>query len=120
MLTPRASRDLVCLDQLGADGLGAEVFERVGFNRVDAQLGVGLDDGEAAGDWIGLIMVRYIYIYIHTDGDIRKKLLLPALSSMTSMTPGRSCSMDGTWLARTPISPDSAGMLTWMLCVGAC
>lgn len=23
--------------------------------------------------------------------------------------------MEGTWLARTPISPDSAGMLTWTL-----
>lgn len=62
MLAPRATRDFVCLDQLGTDGLGAEVFERVGFNCIDAQLRVGLDDSEAAGDWIGLITVRYICI----------------------------------------------------------
>jgi hypothetical protein len=43
---------------------------------------------------------------------VRKNFLLP-LSSMISTTPALSCSIDGTWLARTPISPDSAGMLTW-------
>lgn len=67
MLTPRATGDLVCLDQLGTDGLGAEVFERVGFNCIDAQLGVGLDDSEATGDWNGLITVRYIGICPQTE-----------------------------------------------------
>ncbi len=43
----------------------------------------------------------------------RKNCLLPPLSSTTSTRPGFNCSMEGTWFARTPISPDSAGMLTW-------
>lgn len=43
---------------------------------------------------------------------IRKKVLLPPLSSMISTRPGFNCSMVGTWFARTPISPDSAGRLT--------
>jgi hypothetical protein len=36
-------------------------------------------------------------------------------SSRISTRPGFSCSMEGTWLARTPISPEAAGMLTWVL-----
>lgn len=47
--------------------------------------------------------------------DIRKNCLLAPLSSTISTRPGFSCSMEGTWLARTPISPPSAGMLTWTL-----
>lgn len=46
---------------------------------------------------------------------IRKNCLVPPLSSMISTRPGFNCSMDGTWLARIPISPDSAGTLTWTL-----
>lgn len=52
LLAPSATQNLVCLNQLGTDSFSAEVFERVGLDRVDAQMGVGLDDGEAAGDWI--------------------------------------------------------------------
>ena len=44
---------------------------------------------------------------------VRKNCLLLPLSSTISTRPGFSCSMEGTWLARTPISPDSAGRLTW-------
>lgn len=51
----------------------------------------------------------------HARVDLRKNCLLPPDSSITSTRPGFSCSMEGTWLARTPISPDSAGMLTWTL-----
>jgi hypothetical protein len=32
---------------------------------------------------------------------------------MTSTTPGRRGSMDGTWLARIPMSPVAAQMFTW-------
>jgi len=49
---------------------------------------------------------------------VRKNCLLPPLSSITSTSPGFNCSIEGTWLARTPISPDSAGMLTWTLTIG--
>jgi hypothetical protein len=42
----------------------------------------------------------------------RKNCLLPPASSMTSTSPGFSCSIDGTWFAKTPISPVSAGRLT--------
>lgn len=34
-------------------------------------------------------------------------------SSTTSTTPGRKGSIEGTWLDKIPISPDSAGMFTW-------
>ena len=34
---------------------------------------------------------------------------------MISTSPGFNCSIEGTWLASTPISPDSAGMLTCTL-----
>lgn len=57
-LAPGAICDLVCLDQLGADGFSTKVFERVGLDRVDAQLGVGLNDGETTGDWIGSVGVH--------------------------------------------------------------
>jgi len=34
--------------------------------------------------------------------------------SMTSTTPGRRGSIEGTWLARMPMSPVAAAMLTWV------
>jgi hypothetical protein len=34
--------------------------------------------------------------------------------SMTSTTPGRRGSIEGTWLARIPMSPVAAAMLTWV------
>jgi hypothetical protein len=53
------------------------------------------------------------------DGyNVRKNCLLAPASSMISTRPGLSCSMAGTWLARIPISPDSAGMFTWTLFLG--
>ena len=52
-----------------------------------------------------VIFARHCYV--------RKKDLFPPASSVTtSTTPGFNCSIEGTWFARTPISPDSAGMLT--------
>jgi hypothetical protein len=45
----------------------------------------------------------------------RKNCLLPPCSSMISTRPGFSCSIEGTWFAKTPISPVSAGRLTWTL-----
>lgn len=54
-----------------------------------------------------------VAVAVVEDDDVRKYCLLLPLSSMTSTRPGFSCSMEGTWLARTPISPETAGMLTW-------
>ena len=34
--------------------------------------------------------------------------------SITSTTPGRIGSIEGTWLARMPMSPVAAEMLTWV------
>ncbi|KAH3677834.1 hypothetical protein OGATHE_000488 [Ogataea polymorpha] len=34
--------------------------------------------------------------------------------SITSTTPGANSSTVGTWLAKTPISPELAGRLTWL------
>lgn len=47
--------------------------------------------------------------------NVQKNCLLPPLSSMISTKPGFSCSIEGTCCARIPISPDSAGILTWTL-----
>ena len=47
--------------------------------------------------------------------NIRKNCLLPPLSSIISTKPGFNCSIDGTWFDSMPISPDSAGTLTWTL-----
>lgn len=41
-----------------------------------------------------------------------KNFWLP-VDSTTSTTPGRKASIEGTWLERIPMSPDSAGMFTW-------
>lgn len=48
-------------------------------------------------------------------GHVRKNCLLPPLSSIISIRPGFSCSIEGTWFAKTPISPVSAARLTWTL-----
>ena len=66
----------------------------------------------------GISKPYHIHCFSSTEnweGHIRKKCLLPPLSSIISTKPGFSCSIEGTWLARTPISPDSAGMFTCTL-----
>jgi hypothetical protein len=50
----------------------------------------------------------------------RKNCLLPPCSSMISTRPGFNCSMEGTWPAKTPMSPVSAGRLTWTLYKASC
>lgn len=104
----------------------AEIFKGEPLHSVDAQLGIRLDDSKSSGDWIvkdtwsAYIPLRFFNPRPTPEssfqfGHIRKNRLLPPLSSMISTKPGFNCSMDGTWFARTPISPDSAGMLTWTL-----
>lgn len=111
--------------------VGAEVLKRETLNSVDAQLGVGLDNGESTGDcsstgyacqhcsilhWCSRIDQSWLAARCQPGlSDVRKNFLVAPPSSTTSTRPGLSCSIEGTWLARTPISPDSAGMLTWTL-----
>lgn len=52
LLAPSTIHNLAGLSQLGTDGLSAEILERVGLDSIDAQLGVWLDDSEAARDYI--------------------------------------------------------------------
>lgn len=100
--------------------VGAEVFQGVTLDGVDAQLGVGLDNSETARHchWEGIVSC---IVPLHLDSvgggrsDVRKYCLVAPPSSTISTIPGFSCSMEGTWLARTPISPEAAGMLTWVL-----
>lgn len=103
--------------------VGGEVLQREGLNSVDAELRVGLDNGKASRNYQSsqwsvehpAIIAFPVFSSISVDpesGHVRKNFLLPPFSSMISTTPGFSCSMDGTWFARTPISPVSAGMLT--------
>lgn len=47
LLATTAVRNLLGLSELGTDGLSAEVLQRESLDGVDAQGGVGLDDGEA-------------------------------------------------------------------------
>jgi hypothetical protein len=112
LLAATTTHNLLRLGDLCLDGLGTEVLQRVPFNGVDAQGGLGLDDSEATGNCNALRKPRAPR-FKTPSRDVRKNRLLLPFSSITSTTPGFSCSIDGTWLARTPISPDSAGMLTW-------
>lgn len=50
LLTAAAAGDLLGLGDLVLDGVGAEVLKRETLNSVDAQLGVGLDNGESTGE----------------------------------------------------------------------
>lgn len=50
LLAAAAVGDLLCLGDLSPDGLGAEVLQGVRLDGVDAQGGVGLDDGESTRD----------------------------------------------------------------------
>lgn len=52
LLASAAVGDLLGLGDLGADGLGGEVLERVALDGVDAQERAGLDSGESAGDCV--------------------------------------------------------------------
>lgn len=96
-----------------------EVLQGEALHSIDAELGVGLNNGETTRDYFSetrRLAERFISeVQRHQSQNVRKKRFVAPLSSMTSTTPGRSCSIEGTWLARTPISPDSAGMLTWTL-----
>ena len=112
LLASAAVGNLLGLGDLGSDGFGAEVLKRVALDGIDAQDRVGLDDGEASRHCTASQVLVAALTWRGKDQDIRKNCLLLPLSSTTSIRPGFSCSMDGTWLARTPISPDSAGMLT--------
>lgn len=49
LLAAAAAGDLLSLRDLVAHSLGAEVLQRVSLNGVDAELGVGLHNGEATG-----------------------------------------------------------------------
>lgn len=44
---------------------------------------------------------------------VLKNFLDVPADSITSSNPGRNGSMDGAWLARMPMSPVAAAMLTW-------
>lgn len=106
--------------------LGTEVLKGKTLDGVDAQLRVGLDNGEATGHCrkgkkyvseYSRVCRKALFRYAARErgSDIRKYCLVAPPSSTISTRPGLSCSMEGTWLARTPISPEAAGMLTWVL-----
>ena len=71
-----------------------------------------------------LLFSPWMRVFIHQStfelplAYLQKNCLLPPLSSIISTSPGFNCSMEGTWLAKTPISPDSAGMLICTLSMG--
>lgn len=50
LLASTAACNLLGLGDLSTDSLGAEVLERVSLDGVDAQGGVGLDNGESTGN----------------------------------------------------------------------
>ncbi len=104
-----------------------EIFKRKSLNGVDAELRAGLHDCKASRNYTGPQLADDITLRISSSCsvdavavciasssccDVRKNCLLPPLSSMTSTSPGFNCSIDGTWFASIPISPDSAGRLT--------
>jgi hypothetical protein len=117
LLASVAAGDLLSLGDTSTDSISAEVLQRVGLGGVDAQDGVGLDRSKATGHYMivsSLVLLSVMQSQIRRGYiNARKNCLAAPLSSTTSTKPGLSCSMEGTWLARIPMSPDSAGMLTW-------
>jgi hypothetical protein len=51
LFTTAPIRNLVRLGDLRLHGLGAEIFQRVALNGINAHLGVGLDNRKAARHW---------------------------------------------------------------------
>lgn len=108
--------------------LSAKVFEGVALNSVDAEYRARLNSRKATGhcerhcqfifSCHTIFAVQCLFqVSLQTSRRVyvQKNCLLPPCSSITSIKPGFSCSIEGTWLAKTPISPDSAGMLTCTL-----
>lgn len=85
-------------------------LQRCTLNDVDSQLVVRVNGCEATGDCKGLSQPKRDQE--NEVQDIPKNFCVP-LDSIISTTPGRKGSIDGTWLERIPMSPDSAGMFTW-------
>ena len=113
-----------------------KIFQGKPFHGVDAELRAWLHDGESSGYYhnsicqcITLDLVNIFFDFLGMQVSMRqssfslpfaylqKNCLLPPLSSIISTSPGFNCSMEGTWFASTPISPDSAGILTCTLSV---
>lgn len=113
LLTAAAVRNLLGLGNLRPDRVDAEVLEREPLNCVDAQSRLGLHNGKPARNYRPGCKRQAPRSLCAPSRDLRKNRFVLPFSSIISTTPGFSCSIDGTWLARTPISPDSAGMLTW-------
>ena len=113
-----------------------EIFQGKPFHGVDAELRAWLHNGEASGHYqdsvcqcgpLDLVMILVDFLGMQVPirlpfftlpfAYLQKNCLLPPLSSIISTSPGFNCSMEGTWFASTPISPDSAGILTCTLSV---
>ena len=111
-----------------------KIFQGEPFHGVDAELRAWLHNGKPSGHYrdsicqcIPLDLVNIIVDFLGMQVSVRqsffnlpfaylqKNCLLPPLSSIISTSPGFNCSMEGTWFASTPISPDSAGILTCTL-----
>ena len=116
--------------------IGTEVFQRKPFDGIDTKLRAWLYNSEPSRHCrnhtcqrishnlaILLIPLAWTQFFIYQPflmlalAYLQKNCLLPPLSSIISTSPGFNCSMEGTWLASTPISPDSAGMLTCTLSI---
>lgn len=113
-----------------------KIFQRKPFHSVDAELRARLHNGKPSrhcrertcqfvSRQLGILLIPFarrhrlpLSIFKATPRYLRKYCLLPLLpplSSIISTSPGFNCSIEGTWLASTPISPDSAGILTCTL-----
>ena len=114
----------------------AEIFQGKPFHGVDAELRAWLHNGEPSGHYhdsmcqcslldLIIILVDFLGMQVSIRQSSfklplaysQKNCLLPPLSSIISTSPGFNCSIEGTWFASTPISPDSAGILTCTLSV---
>ena len=90
--------------------LRREVLQRCSLNRVNGELVVGVDGSESARDCVAMSAKNAN----RDQGPGSPNHFFDAFpESIISTTPGRRGSMDGTWLARIPMSPVAAGTLTW-------
>lgn len=91
--------------------LRGELFQGGSLNSVDGKLVSRVNGSESARDFRVLESVHMSHM--ETNYDVPNHFFEALPDSITSTTPGRSGSIDGTWLARIPMLPVLAAMFTW-------
>ena len=100
-----AAGDALRVSEALAHGLRRELVKLESLDSVNGETVAGVDDGKATRNWLGI--------------DVPNHLLLVPEFSITSSTPGRSCSTVGICDERIPRSPVEADTFTWVTSVSS-